>query len=226
MVLVNPKGVRTLVWLADPPRFFEVELDANGEYVLDADGAHVRTGRVVKGMNARKLMEELQRVRRVEVDPTDGSRKEVRGRLPKNWLLDEAWEFGFTLKRDKDGKIVGTRPQDQGYRPTVKLAKAQQGMRRGRRHQIANHTNRSVTVQDTLLVTHIRWWQDRYPDIPFRPLSQDYVFTWETLYILDVPSDDAEVLILSCVGEFLDITDDDALPRPYKPILLVPGLVA
>ncbi len=217
-ILINP-GVRTLLWLADPPRFYEVQLDEHGEYVYDADGAHVRTGRVIKGMKARKLMEELQRVRRIERDPRDGHEIEILGKLPKNWIFDEAWEFGFKWKRDAAGQMIGERPQDRGRAP-IPLPRDQAGtIRKGRRHQVDSSIRR-ITPADTMDLVHVTWWKKRYPDIPYRRLSTEYTFSIDTLFRQDVPKDDAEVILLSCVGEFLDITNGDSLPSPERPIIL------
>jgi hypothetical protein len=220
-VLINP-GVRTLLWLADPPKFYEVQLDDNGDFVLDADRAHVRTGNVIKGMNARKLMEELQRVRRTYRDPQDGHLIEVRGSLPKNWILDEYWEFGFKYKRDFQGQIVGQREGDQRRDPVL-VPKNQAGsIKRGRRHQIEMNS-RGVLKQDLLDIRLLTWWKQRYPDIPWRPITNDYWFTIDTLFRQDVPRGDAETLLLSCPGEFLDITNGDHLPSPERPIILSRG---
>lgn len=212
--------VRSLQWLADPPKFFEVKLDEHGDYVLDQYGAYVRTGRVVKGMNARKLMEELQRVRRYEKNAL-GEDVEVRGVLPKQWVLDIAHEHGLTYLTDWTGMPVKDRRGNK-----IPLPKGQRGtIKGGRRHTIPFASERAVRVSDSIDLKFVTWWKERYPDIPYRPLTQDYYwYNTSADNVTDVWYEDAEIILLGCVGEFLDVTNgghESVLPSPAEPILLV-----
>lgn len=210
--------VKSLMWMAHPPKFYEVELDENGEYVLDFLGCFKRTGRVIKGMNARKLMEELQRVRGTQTvsNGYETYQSDIKGRLPKQWMLDQNWEYGYKWTRNANGEIV----RDRLGNP-IPLPKGQKGNRKGRRHVVIGSTERGVTVADTCDLRHITWWKERYPDIPWRRLSRDYFWHLNDGFVTEVLADDAEVIMLSCVGEFLDVTKSDGtLPDLPEPIII------
>lgn len=219
MVFAIGGKVKELMWLADPPKFYEVELDENGEYVFDYTGCFKRTGRVIKGMNARKLMEELNRVHRREITMNGFGERyevEVKGKLPKQWMLDQNWEYGYKWVRNANGEIV----TDNLGNP-IPLPKGQRGNFKGRRHLVTGTTERAVTVADTCDIRHVMWWKERYPDIPYRRLSRDYYWRIWDGYVTEVLADDAEIILLSCVGEFLDVTKSDgSLPPLPAPIVI------
>lgn len=211
MTLIGPR-VRSLKWYADPPRFYEVHIDEDGNPLLDANKVPLRTGRVIKGKAARRLMEELNEVKSLVRQP-DGSTVEVRGKLPPNWMLDEYWEFGLKWLRDVNGRVVM-----RNGKP-IELPRNQRGMFYGRRHAYNGHAERGITVGCTQDLVFVQWWKQRYPDIPYRPITQDYYWYKDDGYITEVLDVDAEVILLGCVGEFMDVTDNDgSLPRPEKPI--------
>jgi hypothetical protein len=209
------RRVRSVRWYADPPKFYEIQLGEDGRPLLTADRVHIRTGRVLKGNAARRLMEQLNEVKRIETK-SDGSKAEVRGKLPPNWVLDDAWEYGLKWLRDVDGNIIYRNGQP------IPLPSGQRGMFYGRRHAYEGFTERGVRVVDTQDIKHVTWWKARYPDIPYRPLTQDYWWYKDDGFVTEVLDVDVEIILLGCVGEFMDISDvPDQIKRPDKPIELI-----
>lgn len=209
MVALIGGRVRDIRWFADPPRFYEIELDDDGNPRLDAEGVPVRTGNWIKGTAARNLMAELVKDRPLRPDGT-----QVIGTLPHNWVLDDYWEYGLVHLRDHKGRKVL-----RGGEP-VRMPKGQGGPWRGRRHSPDFVAERAVLVADSVDLVFVAWWKQVYPDIPHRALSRDYFWYKNDGYVAEVLADDADIILKGCVGEFLDVTAGDGIPRNERPIVL------
>lgn len=198
--------VRHLRWFGDPPRFREIQLDEDGKPKRDARNFTIPTGRVIKGEAARKLIHDLNRVRR-EIPAVDGGTIEVRGSLPPHWEIDPEWEWGY---REQRGYQVPGRVKKIPYK--------------GRHRALFGNAERAVLVADTVDLRCVTWWKQMYPDIPWRKLTRDYYwYKWDG-YVTEVLAEDAEIILLACVGEFLDVTDNqDADIRLAADLLLVPA---
>lgn len=200
-VLIHPK-VRLLKWAGDAPRFREIQLDRDGKPLL-VNGQTVPTGRVLKGVAARKLIEEVNRVHRrapaIEVRTRGGGPvgdADVYGSLPPNWELDNDWE--------------NAPPGAKGF-----------VFKGGRRHALPRHSERGVTRADTMDMKFVAWWKQVYPDTPYHPISRDYYWYINTEFITEVHADDVPIIVLGCVGEFFDVTHGDPGWTLERPILLV-----
>lgn len=194
------KRVRDIKWFGDPPKFREID-----------PVTRQPTGNVVKGQAARKLMMEINRLRRV-----DEFGREVRGTLPPNWDIDWNWENGAQVLRDSRYNVVLGSDGEP-----IKLGKGQRGPKFGRRIPVFQHSERAVLRSDTLDVKFISWWKVVYPDIEYRPISRDYFWYKDNRdYVTEVDIDDVQTILLGCVGEFMDVTKNDDLPELQSPVIL------
>ena len=200
MAILIQKRVRDLKWFGDPPKFVEVDPVTKEP-----------TGNVLKGMAARKLMMEINRLRRV-----DQTGREIRGSLPPNWEIDWNWENGSQVARDRRGNpIIGNNGE------SIQLPKGKRGPKFGRRIPIFTQTERAVLRADTLDLKFIEWWAKTYPDIPHRILSRDYFWYKDNRdFVTEVDVDDVDIILLGCVGEFMDVTKNDDLPELQSPVIL------
>lgn len=200
MAVLIEKRVRDIRWFGDPPKFLEVDPVTKQP-----------TGRVIKGMAARKLMADINRIRNV-----DKFGREVRGTLPPNWVIDWNWENGAQVMRDRRGNAITGRDG-----APLALPNGKRGAKFGRRIVVPGQSERGVLRSDTMDLTFINWWKQMYPDIPHRPISRDYYWYKDQYdYVTEVDIDDAEIILLGCVGEFLDVTDNDDFPELKQPIIL------
>lgn len=200
MAILIQKRVRDLKWFGDPPKFIEVDSVTKEP-----------TGNVLKGVAARKLMMEINRLRRV-----DHLGREIRGSLPPNWEIDWNWENGSQVARDRRGNpIVGNNGEP------IQLPRGRRGPKFGRRIPIFTQSERAVLRADSLDLKFIEWWSKTYPDIPHRPLSRDYFWYKDNRdFVTEVDIDDVDIILLGCVGEFMDVTKNDDLPELQSPVVL------
>lgn len=200
MAVLIEKRVRDVKWFGDPPKFIEVD-----------PVTKIPTGNVLKGLAARKLMMEINRLRRV-----DQYGREVRGNLPPNWEIDWNWENGAQVVRDRRGNAVIGRNGEP-----LLLEKGRRGPKFGRRIPVFTHNERAVLRSDTLDIKFIEWWKKIYPDTPYKPISRDYFWYRDNRdFVTEVDVDDLDTILLGCVGEFMDVTKNDDLPELHDPVIL------